>query len=382
MDEIKILFVGDYAPVNRIKHLALSGKYEYIFNDLMAELKDADYSVVPLECTLTNEAKPRNKIGPNIKAGAENINAIKYANFKLIALANNHIMDYGVKGFKSTIAACEKAGIDYMGVGENLELARKIKYKEIKGKRFAFLNFAENEFSTTDGLSPGANPINPVSNFNDIREAQSNSDFVFIIVHGGIENYQYPAPRQKELFRFYVESGANVVLCNHSHCISGYESYKDGFIFYGLGNFVFDWFIDKRVMIDVPWNYGYMVKFNISNELTFNLIPYVQCSSKQGTWLLNSKEKDKFSQNIAQINEIIKNDILLDEQYQLFILQRVKNYKIYIQPHFKRIFRILLKIFPRNNFISRKKLLLLLNIIRCESHRDIFIRVLKLLSEK
>ena len=381
MEEIKIIFARDYSPVNRIESLASTGKYELIFNDLITELKDADYSVVTLECTLINESKTRNKVGPNIKVSEENINALKYANFKLAALGNNHIMDYGAEGLQSTIAACEKVGIDYMGAGDNLRTARKIQYKEIKGRRLAFLNFAANEFSTTDGPLPGANPINSVTNFYDIQEARNNADYVFITVHGGNEDYKYPSPNKKKLFRYYIDIGATAVLCNHSHCISGYELYRNGFIFYGLGNFVFDWFIDKRKMVDTPWNYGYIVKLCISTELTFSLIPYIQCSSKPGTWLLNSKEQDQFFITINEINSIIKNDKQLEEEYQLLVLKKMKVYKIYFEPYFARILRILLVIFPQISFLSKKKSLLLLNIIRCESHREMIVRVLKLLSD-
>ena len=69
-----------------------------------------------------------------------------------------------------------------------------------------------------------------------------------------------------------------------------------------LGSFLF---IDNKKMVNSPWNNGYMVKFNISNELKYTLIPYTQNSSKPGTWLLNSKEQDHFFAEIEEINSII-----------------------------------------------------------------------------
>jgi poly-gamma-glutamate synthesis protein (capsule biosynthesis protein) len=44
-----------------------------------------------------------------------------------------------------------------------------------------------------------------------------------------------------ETYRFFIEAGADAVVNHHQHCICGYEVYKGKPIFYGLGNFCFDW---------------------------------------------------------------------------------------------------------------------------------------------
>lgn len=41
----------------------------------------------------------------------------------------------------------------------------------------------------------------------------------------------------QEIYRFFVDIGADAVINHHQHCYSGYEVYKEKPIFYGLGNF-------------------------------------------------------------------------------------------------------------------------------------------------
>ena len=52
-----------------------------------------------------------------------------------------------------------------------------------------------------------------------------------------------------------MDIGADVVVNCHQHCFSGCEIYNGKHIFYGLGNFFFDWPERRNGM----WNKGYML---------------------------------------------------------------------------------------------------------------------------
>ncbi len=93
-------------------------------------------------------------------------------------------MDYGAEGLESTMAVCNKEGINFVGAGRNLSEARQPFYLQIKGKIIAILNIAENEFCTTIGEDPGANPLNVITNHYDIKEAKKRSDLVIIFPTG------------------------------------------------------------------------------------------------------------------------------------------------------------------------------------------------------
>ena len=73
----------------------------------------------------------------------------------------------------------------------------------------------------------------------DIREAKQNADRVIVLYHGGKEFSAYPSPRLYKICHAMVRAGADLVLCQHSHCIGCHEEYNGAHILYGQGNFHF-----------------------------------------------------------------------------------------------------------------------------------------------
>src|SRR5690606_25591800 len=122
----------------------------------------------------------------------------------LVTLANNHILDYNNEGVLDTVEFCKKNKLETVGAGSDLINASKTFYLNIKKRTIAIINFAENEWASASKNSAGANPMDIVDNVTQIKEAKSNSDFVFVIVHGGHEYYNLPSPRMKKQYRFYV----------------------------------------------------------------------------------------------------------------------------------------------------------------------------------
>jgi len=373
-NKISILLTGDFYAGNRIENLISQERYNDIYNDFLPVIRSSDIAISNLESPLTEHHIPIKKTGPAIKASKKTLEALKYAGFNLLTLANNHIMDFGRQGLVDTLELCDKNEMDYVGAGMNHKEASQIFYKEIKGKKLAFINIAENEWSTTQGNEPGANPLNPVANFYSIREAKRNADFVFVVVHGGHEMYALPSPRMKETYRFFVDAGASAVIGHHTHCYSGYEVYRGSPIFYSLGNFIFDWPGKKNSI----WNTGYAVKFSITEaDLSFDLIPYEQCNEKAGLNLLNNNSSVVFQTKLNNLNKIILDDDELNKKFEAWCLQETKSYNAFLEPHSNRYLHALQNrgLFP--SFLKNNKRLLYSNLIRCEAHRDIVLKVLK-----
>ena len=75
--------------------------------------------------------------------------------------------------------------------------------------------------------------------FGDITEAKKKADRVIVCYHGGKEYCRYPSPRLRDVCRNMARCGADVILCQHSHCIGCYEEFEGSHILYGQGNFHF-----------------------------------------------------------------------------------------------------------------------------------------------
>lgn len=372
---IKISIAGDYYPgVEKDSSFGEMNMSE-MFSDFVTLLNECDYNVVNLECPVLEfeESGGLLKTGVHLYCKPYHVKSLKNAGFHLATLANNHILDYGNEGLKSTIATCNAMNIDVVGGGKNLKESQKPLYKNIKGKTFGFVNFCENEFSIATKARGGANPLNPVANYYQINEAHKNSEYVIVIIHGGHEHYQLPSPRMKELYRFFIDAGAHAVICHHAHCYSGYEIYKGFPILYGIGNFLF------KSSYEEPktFNEGIAVKLMFKEgKVQFEQYPIIQCRENCGVRFMNNNESIIFRKSIEELNQIIVNDELLLIEFEKFIKERSRYYLSSLEPYFGRLGLGLYgrKLLP--SLLTRGKIAHQLGVIRCESHRDILIKIL------
>ena len=289
---MKVLIAGDFAPRARLAKQIEEKKFEEIFSkDLRNIVKSADFSIINLESPVVEVGyKPIPKYGPNLHCISDAVEAIKFAGFTGVTMANNHIMDYGNDGLKKTIACCKANGLDIVGVGYTLKDAESVLYLKKNNATLAVINCCEHEFSIATKNGAGANPLNPIRQFYTIQEARKKANFVLVIVHGGHEYFQLPSPRMVETYRFFIDIGADAVVNHHQHCYSGYEVYSGKPIFYGIGNFCFD---TSPTSIDTIWNYGYMVEFTFSDSIEYKIYPFNQYSKIASIKLLDNQSFDK-----------------------------------------------------------------------------------------
>jgi poly-gamma-glutamate capsule biosynthesis protein CapA/YwtB (metallophosphatase superfamily) len=367
------LISGDFCPVNRIEKLADERNFGAIFNDYTDVFKGNDLNITDLECPLTTAVSARPKTGPYQKAHPDCINILKFINIRLVAMANNHIMDYDNEGITDTIELCKTHDIATVGIGKSIRDSAIPYSVNIRGRRISILNFADNEFLSTRDGSFNCNSIDSIQCFYDINNARQNNDYLIVIVHAGNEFYELPSPRTKKLYRYIIDLGADVVISHHTHAFSGYEIYNSKLIFYGLGNFVYDW----PGKTNTQWNKGYVVRLHISDKTEFELIPLKQGNEKPGVFHLNEIETEAFHKEINRLNLIIADDRLLNAEFEKYCSSVFPMYDSFIEPYFGKYISALRKraLFPK--IMGRRKRLLLLNITRCESHRDVLIRMLK-----
>lgn len=370
---MKILFTGDFCPINRVGDLAKNREIEVLVSDFADLFRENDLNVIDLECPLTGSGSARRKTGPHQKAPPESIAVLKQAGVHLAAMANNHIMDYGSEGVQDTLDLCRENGIETVGIGSSLSDACLPFSTIIESRSLAILNYADNEFLSAPDGSFHCNPLDPVSCAADLAAARKDHEFVIVIVHAGNEFYELPSPRTKKLYRSLIDLGADAVVSHHTHAFSGYETYKSKPIFYGLGNFMYDW-PGKR---DESWNRGYMVQLDLSEEIGYDIIPLHQCGDQPGLRRLNEQEQAAFQKEIGRLNGIIADDQELEEHFQAYCEKVFPMYDAFLEPYFGKVVTALRKrgLFPK--LLSRRKRLLYLNLIRCESHREVLLRLLK-----
>ena len=353
-------------PCSRNVDPVEKGCFSSIFQDVLPIVHSVDYSIVNYESPVVLDTySPLKKFGPSLCSTPRGIEAVKYAGFNMVTLANNHIMDFGEAGLRDTLLVCKKNNVDYVGVGGDLCTASEIFYKVIDGNTLAIINCCEHEFSIVTESTAGANPLDPIHQYSAIQEAKKNADYVLVIVHGGHELYQLPSLRMVDTYRFFIDAGADAVVNHHQHCFSGFEFYNNKPIVYGIGNFCFD--AECRNSI---WNEGYLaiLSFEKENGIGLDVVPYIQNDERAGVFLL--KNKDGFNEKILHLNEIIADRKLLSEKQDEYYRSQMDLTKSFLEPYVNRVLLALRrrKLIP--SLLSEKVQYRMCNMVECESHRD------------
>lgn len=369
---MKLIVCGDFAARYQLYHTIENDTVGNNFDEVRPYFANADYSILNLESPISEGNNGIKKSGPTLKAPHNTIKVIKDLGIKCVTLANNHFMDQGDVDAMNTISLCKEYDIDFLGAGKNIAEARTILYKEIDGIKLGLYNICEQEFSIAGEAKPGCAPLNPIQNFYDIKKGKEECDYLIVIVHGGTEFYTLPTPRMKETYRFFIDAGADAIINHHQHCYSGYEIYNEKPIFYGIGNFIFDNDGTRNKL----WEEGYMVELELIKDkpIKFNLIPYTQ-TINQKPYIQIIKDKKEFNKQIEEYNNIINSDTKLKDAFNKLAINKKKTYESFLMPNIP----IIKSLYFRNviQAISQTQRTLLLNLIRCESHRDILLEILE-----
>ena len=199
--------------------------YHNIFRDLNPIFKQSDLVIVNLESQFTYSSKNFKKTVP-LKANPAYAHILKDNDVDVVALANNHIMDYGPHGITYTLVTLDKFNITHVGAGENLKGALKPPYFNINGKRVAFINFMDlttfkgfGKFELPPAIdnSPGFAPAEWNIIKNSIDTAKNQADIVIVFFHYGNEYSMTPNKYQTTLSRKCIDEGADIVVGSHPH---------------------------------------------------------------------------------------------------------------------------------------------------------------------
>ena len=370
--ETKIVIAGDvvvsYRYTEELKTTVVDEKIAQI-------IKESDYSLVNFEAPVrTKYSNQIIKSGSNLSQSAEVIDLMKQVGFRCFTLANNHFRDFGHDACENTLVLLQAKSIDKVGGGNSIIEASKILYRDIRGTKVAFINVCEKEWSIATEERAGSNPLHPLTQYNQIKEAKSKADFVILVFHGGVEHYNLPSPEIKQLHRFFIEAGADAVINHHQHCYSGYEVYNGKPIFYGIGNFLFD---DSKIR-ESPWNYGYIVELKLNKEtqsINYDIHPYQQCNPKFGVYGIS--DKSIFLAEIEELNNIIQDDVQLQDKWKAFVSTQRSFYNPAMIPYSNRVLRKLHSMNLLPSFISKYQLCYLYDVINCDSHRVRFLEFLE-----
>jgi len=238
----RIVAGGDVLPGHRLTRYCQKHGYGYPFQKIMEHFQSADIGLVNLECPLSERGKRVKDKKFTFRGHPAAAAALKQAGINAVALANNHILDYGVPALEDTIKALDAAGVAHAGAGMTWSEAHApAKITLADNTMVALLSYSLTFPSSywAAGRKPGTALARLESMQPQVAAARAWADFVIVCFHWGSELKNDPSPYQIEYGRAAVRAGAQLVVGTHPHVLQGVEWFQEGLILYSLGNLAF-----------------------------------------------------------------------------------------------------------------------------------------------
>lgn len=191
--------------------------FEYAFKAASEYFENDDFTIVNLECALTNYNSPADKMF-RFKGDPSYVQMLTTAGIECVNVANNHSHDYGETGFSDTKKILEDNGIACSTDGGTCL------YTTERSLKVGVIGV----FYTYDGLAYKISQLR-----------SQGADIVIVSAHWGVEgSYRYTYDQEKWA-KFAIDNGADIVFGHHPHVLQQIVKYGDGVIMYSMGNFVF-----------------------------------------------------------------------------------------------------------------------------------------------
>ena len=239
-DELTMVFVGDMMFDRYIRKKAEQFSYDWPLGGVYTLTKNADITVGNLEGPITSYpsksldseiGSPDNFVFTFAPAVA---GALADAGFDAVSIANNHSTNFGREGVEQTYAYLEKEGVAVFG--NPYSTVQNAIVLEKKGYTVGLVGY--NEFSS-GAVQTTLQSINTL--------IARNTDIIVVMAHWGQEYQQVPLQKDRDIAHQFLTAGADFVVGAHPHVVQSKEVYEGKYIYYSLGNFVFDQYWNKHV---------------------------------------------------------------------------------------------------------------------------------------
>lgn len=243
MSEPKTLvFVGDVMLSRHIGKIMANGDdWRFPFQYVRDFLRSADLVFGNLEGPISGRGTNQGSIY-SFNADPYAVQGLTDAHFKVMSVANNHILDYGPQALLDTLSVLKVAGIAPVGAGVDYASAHTSVIETVGDTRIAFLgytNLLPASVGEKDATPAVARPDEETVR-RDIGIVKQDADMVIVSFHWGDEYRTAHNAWQERMAHAAIDAGASLVIGHHPHVVQEVENYNSGYIAYSLGNFIFD----------------------------------------------------------------------------------------------------------------------------------------------
>ena len=249
------------------------------FAGVAAELRGASFAAANLECTISDLGESAKRYA--FRAPASSAQLLRSAGFHAMGLANNHALDFGSMALQDCAARLIQEKIEPVGVAKaGSNTCEPSFFSVLDGKKIALLAISD--------VGPAAR-IDRANLNSAIATAHSHADFVVCLVHWGIENSENITDEQRELARWLIDHGVDVVVGSHPHCVQSLDFYHGRPIAYSLGNLVFD-----GAPTVASWNRAALLKVGLNEDAKISSASLIAVILQDGLPQMDVTESDRF----------------------------------------------------------------------------------------
>jgi len=167
------------------------------------------------------------------------------AGVDVVALANNHTLDFGVDALAQTLEEIDARPLRRVGAGLDQASAYEPLILEVGEWTVGLVSLSR---VPCDWSGSGENTRPQVAwacpAFFDLAtaaasEAMARADVTIVMIHGGEEGVLCPSPFMVELEQVFSKIGVDAVINGHPHVLQGLTRHGETWAAHSLGNFAF-----------------------------------------------------------------------------------------------------------------------------------------------
>ena len=299
--ECSLLCAGDNLIHDNIYNEALKMgggthyDFTYAYKNVEHYLDNTDIAILNQETLVTDAYGPQSY--PLFATPTAVGDKVVDMGFNVISMSNNHVLDMGADGLKSSLDYWDTKNVLHYGAYRNTEDSESLRIMEINGIKFAFLGYMEHTngfFLDESGMNGKVVYLSDEETVKrQVQEADKQADVVVVSCHFGTEIENELNVVQIDMAPKLVEWGADLIIGTQAHTISTceYIDKPDGgraFCYYGLGNFI-------STMYDLKSPVGIIGKLNVvkdpvSGQVSFEnvkaipIISHFEADNYDGDW--------------------------------------------------------------------------------------------------
>ncbi len=251
---VTLTFGGDIMLDRGVKNSVrknFNNDYSKLFEkpDLVKLLQKSDIVFANLEGTASDRGTDLGNLY-SFRMDPAVIPTLKGAGINVLSVANNHVGDWGRLAYMDTLSRLKENEILYTGGGNDKTEARTPTIIEKYGMKIGFIGFSDKgpDYMEAKDDKVGILLANDPDFDEIIKNATKQVDYLIVSFHFGEEYQTKHNTRQEYLAHKAIDDGAKIVIGAHPHVPQDTEIYKNSYIAYSLGNFIFDQSWSKETM--------------------------------------------------------------------------------------------------------------------------------------